>query len=305
MYVPIIIQYYKSRTTTTNNNNINISNISRKHVEYAPVLNEKEILEEIKKAFLNEQIKDSDNISLYDLASIIKTEYKKLEEIKKVNSEKLEEAYNIKTNSNRRILIHDFDYKNYEMSIGVSFFSDWPNIYFKKNNDTLYVSKSETILSDKLFPVLFKELNSCYDEFMEYEYYYKQQCLINAINSDFLININHYGVKILDKNSNFNLSSYAFSEEYDYQFDSDLIMDTLKENEDLLFKKLFVKIEDCPKWSREKLYKFRINQLEEERIYEEKQRILELQRQEDLRKIEEKRVRKEKILRPIKRLFER
>ena len=294
MYVPIIIQYYKSRTTTTDNNNINISNISRKHVEYAPVLNEKEILEEIKKAFLNEQIKDSDNISLYDLASIIKTEYKKLEEIKKVNSEKLEEVYNTKTNSNKSILIHDFDYKNNEMSIGVSFFSDWPNIYFKKNNDNLYVSRTETILSDKLFPVLFKELNSCYDEFMEYEDYYKQQCLINAVNSNFLININHYGVKILDKNSNFNLASYAFSEEYDYQFNSDLIMETLRNNEDLLLKKIFVKIEDCPKWSIGKLYKFRQNQLEEERIYKEEQRIL-----------EEKRARKEKILRPIKRLFER
>ena len=180
------------------------------------------------------------------------------------------------------------------MSIGVSFFSDWPNIYFKKNNDNLYVSRTETILSDELFPVLFKELNRCYDEFMEYEDYYKQQCLINAINSNFLININHYGVKILDKNSNFNLASYAFSEEYDYQFNSDLIMETLRNNEDLLLKKIFVKIEDCPKWSIGKLYKFRQNQLEEERIYKEEQRIL-----------EEKRARKEKILRPIKRLFER
>ena len=148
MYVPIIIQYYKSRTTTTDNNNINISNIPRKHIEYAPILNSKEVLEKIKKASLNEKIKDSDSISLYDLASIIKTKYKKLEEIKKVNSEKLEEVYNTKTNSNKSILIHDFDYKNNEMSIGVSFFSDWPSIYFKKNNNTLYVSRTETILSD-------------------------------------------------------------------------------------------------------------------------------------------------------------
>ena len=47
-----------------------------------------------------------------------------------------------------------------------------------------------------------------------------------------------------------------------------------KENE--IFKKLFVRIDDCPDWSRESLYKIRKKQLDEE-----KQKLLEEKMVED------------------------
>ena len=66
-----------------------------------------------------------------------------------------------------------------------------------------------------------------------------------------------------------------YDDEYRYDCNSSLILDILKDNEDLLFKKIFVRIEDCPEWTREALYNKRKHQLEEEK---KKQKKLELKR---------------------------
>ena len=65
---------------------------------------------------------------------------------------------------------------------------------------------------------------------------------------------------------------------YNYKCNSQMVSSAIYGNEDKIFKKIFIKIEDCPKWSREALYELRNNQLleqaklEEERKHKEKRK---------------------------------
>ena len=57
------------------------------------------------------------------------------------------------------------------------------------------------------------------------------------------------------------------SDQYEWRTNSYIIASTISESEHEIFKKVFVKIEDCPEWSRDDLYKIRKNQLEGKDTY--------------------------------------
>ena len=66
---------------------------------------------------------------------------------------------------------------------------------------------------------------------------------------------------------NFYLSIDYINNEYQYKNNNKLIKKILIGNEIELLKKLFIKIDDCPSWSREHLYLIRKKQLENSCFY--------------------------------------
>ena len=73
--------------------------------------------------------------------------------------------------------------------------------------------------------------------------------------------------KLFNSSNEFELSFpqyYDENHEYKYDCNSTKVMDALKGSEKQIFKRIFAKIDDCPKWMQEKLYEKRQKELAKE-----------------------------------------
>ena len=131
-------------------------------------------------------------------------------------------------------------------------------------------------MAQQIFACLATELSKLYDEFLEYMPIKKERSYdIAAINSNFLISIDFYEVNILiHDNDNyfkeiFKLTWPNYSNEYRYdECNSSLVLSTLQGREEELFKKIFVRISNCPNWCQPILYEIRKKELEERQAEE-------------------------------------
>lgn len=98
-------------------------------------------------------------------------------------------------------------------------------------------------------------------------YDFNQQCVwdIKPLNSNFSVDINDCDINIHDGSlwdiADFELSFVVYDNKYKYSRNSTPVATALEGKEDELFKNIFVKIDDCPEWSRQKLYQIRQKQL--------------------------------------------
>ncbi len=235
-----------------------------------------ELLGEIKKIFYSKKINNPEYISLYDIAKLMKMKNKEYEEMQDSYEDLLEQKINDQYYDSS-LYISSFNYKTNELKIRFKYIKKYEDIYFSKSNNDLYITKSTTYMDKEILSLLGDIISNLYDEFLKYKDYEEQNAYsINPVNSKFLVNINKYGVSIYTKNptsfitKDFELSSHSYKQKYDYDCNSNNIVSTIKGNEDELFKRIFVRIEDCPEWSKKILYQIRKEQLtEEERIAEE------------------------------------
>ena len=71
----------------------------------------------------------------------------------------------------------------------------------------------------------------------------------------------------------FKLVSYSDSDNRYYDCNSNNVISVIRGKEDELLKKIFIRIDDCPEWSKEPLYIIRQKRLlEEEKALREKRR---------------------------------
>lgn len=258
--------------------------------KYKPITSRKDILEEVKNVLLEPKNSDSECISLYDVSIILKKLRYEYDRINKTYEDRLNDIIGRNFNLGGNIIIHDFDYKN--EILNASFrklgFGDYKNISFSKENGDLYVVKSEICYSQEILKVLGPTLSELYDKFLEYSDYkdYKKSTLdIKPVNSRFSVKISNAGLSIFLKNlrnsfvRNFELSSSCYLRGYELNCNSSLVGDAIKEKEQEIFKRIFIKISDCPIWLQDTLYDFRKNQLAEEKKLEDKIKCKEIKKQ--------------------------
>ena len=265
---------------------------------YKPITSRTEILEEVKNVLLSPKNKDYNCISLYDVLMLLKkynNEYKSM--IHKYKDKLDDIAERIIKDS-----IVEFDYlKNtLRLSIKINNYSDWKEIYFSKENEDLYVVKSETYYTNEILSALGPTLSEMYDELIKYRDYKDftySKFDIKPVNSNFEVEITYNGIKIsintISKEilNEFKLYAPSYMKGYELECNSNIIHEALKDNKDEIFKKIFVKIEDCPEWSKKQLHQIRDKQLTEENRIEEERLNIEMQKQ---RIKEEERLREER-----------
>lgn len=260
---------------------------------YKPLTSSTQVLEEVKRILASEKNKDNDCISLYDVAMLFRKAKSDYDKIRDNYTDRCEDLLASKFNDSR-IVIYSFDYENNELRIGFNYINEnFDKINFSKKNGDLYISKSESFYDKEVFAILDSELSKLYDELLKYSAFMSEYNFrFKAVNSNFLVDISRWGVSICAKSLNnpqaidFELSSLSTFDDYDYQCNSIIVMNALKGKEDEIFKRIFVKISDCPNWCQAALYEMRQNQLAEEqkieveRIYKEvkRERRLELAR---------------------------
>ena len=233
-----------------------------KYKSFRPLSNYN-ILNEIKNILTQEENTDENSISLLNISILMK-------EMNRKHKKLFEDCEYYLKSENNNIILYDFDYEKNELSIGIKFLNDYDVICFSKQNDDLFITKSNYYDSNEILMNLGKYLSKMYDEFMKFKSFKTETSYgINTINSKFSADISGYGVSFYGRkndnsifNNGFEISSYSYSDEYGYTCNSVNTLSVIKENERELFRKIYVNIEDTPKWCQDILYEIRKEELE-------------------------------------------
>lgn len=279
-----------------------------KFKNYKPITSRTEILEEVKKVLLSPKNKDNNCISLYDVLTLLKKLNNEYNSIKERHENKLDYIARNKIGKNSLVLFYDFDFEEkiikitFKRDIYIS--GDCDDIYFAKQNGDLYVVKSKGCHTDEVFSALCSTLSEMYDELLKYADYKDNKYVKynkKPVNSNFSIRISNLGVLLSFKDSaniyeKLELFAPSYKSGYELKCNSSIVNETFSGKESEIFKKIFVKISDCPEWSQSMLYEIRQNQLaEEQKILAEEQKI------ED--KIKYKEMKKQKRLELTRKFF--
>lgn len=268
-----------------------------------PINSQTIILEEIKKILTSKDNNDYNCISLYDAAILLRKLDTKYDNMRKQFNNILDYYMKKNFSIDSFIVLYGFDFKNKLLHIGFQFLFDINDlnkecidIYFAKRNGDLYIAKTKNesypdkLFIEDVFNVLSSKLSIMYDEFLTYADYkdYKNSKIINPINSLFEVYIDYDGINIHFKNDLY-LLALSCSNKYNIKCNSNIVIESIKEKENEIFKRIFVNISDCPIWCQKQLLEIRKKQLEMK------------QRQEELIKYEE--MKKQKRLTLINKIF--
>ena len=251
----------------------------RNIIFYEPITSSAGILEEVKSVLVQDKCMDSDCVSLYDVLEVVgnrKNSFicydREFEEWLEVG---MDEYYSWRLNPYD---VEPFDYKNMELTI--SYRHD--NATFVKAGEDLIIKKSDTYKAQKLLAKCGEEISRYYDKCLEYKDLFEQSSKnIKSSNSNFLIDIDNNEVSIFVKSplnrymNDFELSADVRTNEYDYTCNSNAVINVFRDNEDEIFKRIFIRIDDCPEWTKSILYEIRQKQLKKEM---KQQKRLELKR---------------------------
>lgn len=243
-----------------------------KKVKYKPITSSSEILSELKNVLSTGKNRDNNYISLYEIINIIKQKNNQYKQIK--NNYELELEYAIRSKyNNLNIIVYDFDYKKNELKIGVIYFDDYDRITFSKKDGDLFINESESSLANDILALSGNTLSELYDEFIKYKDFKEQYKYgLKSINSKFLIDISPNQISIYMED--LRLTTYSYKDEYQYNCNSNIVISAFKGKENEIFKKILIKIEDCPEYYQTTLYKNKKNQLLKEQKIKDKQKKL-------------------------------
>lgn len=241
---------------------------------YNPISSPKEILEELK-FILEEGInKDENSISIYNVINLVRNKYNKCRSLDR------NLYHRISALTGLDYLYLDIDYDSENRYLIVSYHCN--KMFFTKQNDDLILVKSEYYKAKDILGKCGTEISERYDKFIQDISFYRDYMNnVQSTNSNFKINSDKYSVDIKYNNS-FTLSAMTYEHEYKYDCNSNNVISVCRYKEDEVLKKIFIKIDDCPEWTHEKLYAIRKEQLEEQEKLEykemKKQKRLELVR---------------------------
>ena len=236
-------------------------------IEYKPIKNKQDILEEIKRIISFPKVNRYDCVSLNTAYEFILKKRNELKNKEKYYKRILDNMIKEKYGRDSGLVVHGFDYETGELSIAFKHFgSKYYNIDLKIKDEDLYVSSSETYESDDVFRLLYKQLTLLYNEYEKYREFYEQKTYHERpVNSNFFIDIDFYGVRIYNKdffNKDFEIRYPSYSKEYEIECNSAKLMSVIEETQRDILNKIYIEIEKCPKWCRKELYDIRKKQLE-------------------------------------------
>ena len=225
--------------------------------------NKRDTLHDIKAILFSEPNTDSDVISLNDLSKVI--EYKKNEYKKMIDKNNDDFEYLLFSNFNGVSDVHFycFDYYLDELILNVSGLSNSEKIYVTKENGKLKISNKESEFADEVMKVLGDEISCFYDKLYSYKPFFQTpKKTIKPVNSDFMVEVSNLYIKVYNfLNYNYIFDMYQSSNTYKINSNSNEVSNYVNGKEDIIFNKIFIKIDDCPVWSKPLLYELRQEQL--------------------------------------------
>lgn len=264
-----------------------------KFQNYKPITSRAEILEEVKRILLSQINKDDNCISLYDVLILLRKLNNEYDNIVEKYENKLNYIVKEKIYEDSLVYFHGLDYEKKFLNISFEKYStsDFNHIYFTKKDGDLYVVKSESCWTDEVFSVLSTCLSEMYDKllkFADYKDYKYTKFDMKPVNSSFSIKISNHGVWLFVKDlsnsykNQLELFAPSYKKGYNLKCNSSIINESFSGKESEIFKRIFVKISDCPEWSQSMLYEIRKKQLDGERKIEDELKHKEIKKQKRL-----------------------
>lgn len=256
--------------------------MEEKVYEYNPVTSSTEILNEIKYILETNKNVDEDSnytpvtldescISLASVYTCIKNERLRFDNTNKVFKMLIEESIKKHFGENSLTVLHEINFDTNELSISFKKdkYEDYKEIIFSKYNDDIYLKRSESTYGQEIFRIIYEIISNAFNELMKFKNYYQEaNYYINSMNSNFIVDISHYGVDICDSRKispKFKLRKTSYDDNYACECNSAIVLNTVKGIEDEILKFTFVKIEDCPSWMKASLHEMRKKELLEQK----------------------------------------
>jgi len=233
-----------------------------------------------------------DMISLYEVGVLLKIKHREFYPIIKNMKKSLAysyKEYNKILNAECSKIRFVYEEKEFiEVKLGGKIISEHETyIYYRKNNNIYMIDKYGNS-DEKLLCLTLEKARELFDIMEEYRDYLKEEeTKINAVNSKFLVNISKENGIILKPEIpyfyiNFTKNTNNEKNHYSFVCTGNDLVELIYGKEEQLFKNIYVKIDDCPKWMHERLYQRRKEMFEEEKLEEAKRKRKESQKQKRL-----------------------
>ena len=200
-----------------------------------------EILEEFKNILTSEKNINNDCISLYELSSVMNLLKEEYDKTIKSYKDNLDDLVYLNFGKYSSIILYGFNFSKNELKIGFSLNSN------QDFNDIV--------------------LSNIYDEYLKHPEYENFYSIIKPVNSNFLVRIRQNGISIfINSLENKYIKDFELSfnyNNYEYDCNSYDIISTFKDNEEEIFKLIFVKIKELPEFLQSSIFEIRQKQLEE------------------------------------------
>lgn len=233
---------------------LNVEKWDDRHIKkYKMLTSNISILEELKRIIVREENIEPTVTSLYDLMHLIKQKETESKEILKKYEKECNKEVIQKYGDHKEFVIYNYDSENREVRTG---FGDWrkdqyETIIFGLENGNAVIKNKTHDDNTQMLELLSSRIEEFFKEIedtvkLDQAFNFK----FTVVNSKLVVEYTNNGVVISHKEKT----------------NSDFVSDNLniiRGNEDLLFKKLNIKISDCPKWSQRELYDNKQKEIEE------------------------------------------
>ncbi len=175
----------------------------------------------------------------------------------------------------KKVKIFPFDYDKKELPVFLDidcFSIDKIMIWFKVENGNLecrYESFNNDTYPTTMFLRAEKEILEIIDFYNTIESFNEKKEGVKSVNSDFKLDIDYYGTTIKVPDFNNNYDSLSFRDKYHERLSNEKLSE-IGFDENNFLDKIYVNIEDCPKWLISTLNSARKNEIKEKQK-EEKQ----------------------------------
>ena len=231
------------------------------------------ILEEIKNILGGDENKSADCIDLWTVQQLRKNKYEECKKSKTRLNEQMRNVLKAKYGEDAFALIDRFDYAPDISKLGIlvcynNFYDE--NIVFAITKGDISICNAHATKSSLSVESRASEILKLLDLLLleAYEtYVFEMQrcqaiCNIKPTNSNFLVSINLHGVEICFDNLKLKFQDCANQPKYDFDsYASYKVLEAISGQEEEIFQRIFVKIEDCPEWMHAALYEERQSQL--------------------------------------------
>ena len=248
--------------------------LEKKLLANTSIKNESEynkILEKLKKLISDKNVKNRDYISLYSITKLLKSSSKKLNVLKETCARSMEQLIYEECGQYINIVIGGLDSSSKKLSIGIKTnplieSEQYKNIVFSKENNELCINRTELDATSNaiILRTTGSIISNLYDELAKYSGYKD----INSSNikipgSIFSCEINKDKVTVEGNINGIELQiiSQTDTSQNNVSSNSSILINAIKGHEDELFKKAYIKINDCPKYLRKTLKEVRRKQL--------------------------------------------
>ncbi len=242
---------------------------------YEAISTKQQILEEIKRVLGEIHIVPEDCVTLYDVFCVIDSIKDRKNSVKERYDDVLTNMVKNHISKSSSIHFDEFDYDTGTLIMRFSYSNfEYKSIQFVKEDGDLRILKSDSPWAMEVLECVGTTLSALYDEMLKFsKYNFDKSKEVKPINSNFMVDVDpRYGVDIFSRGientwiKDFEVThrTYDDDNEYDVKCNSNIVMEAVKGKETELYKRIYVKICECPKSLGDDLTSLREKQLDDE-----------------------------------------